>query len=168
MKHTPAGNQTPTYHTWREMHKRCYDTTDCRWPDHGGMGIKVHESWHTFEQFQADMGEKPSGLILDRIDLTKGFEPGNVHWVTSAQYNTGRRSRQPHNSLQAKCWAAGLPYLQVWARVHRLGWSEERALSEPIGKRGRPKAIAGRSSSSRAQQGRLAGSRRQSHLVILG
>lgn len=59
---------------------RCYTPTNKDFPSIGGAGVRVHPAWHEFSQFLADMGERPDGSVLNRVDPTKDFEPGNCHW----------------------------------------------------------------------------------------
>ena len=80
--HTRGGKISPTYWSWLGMIGRC------RYPKHpffhryGGKGVKVCERWLTFENFLADMGERPEGMTLDRLDSAKDYEPGNCRWAT--------------------------------------------------------------------------------------
>lgn len=72
------------------MLSRCrYDSMARYYRD---RGVTVCERWRTFENFLADMGERPRGTTLDRIDGRKGYEPGNCRWATPAQQSQNRRS----------------------------------------------------------------------------
>jgi hypothetical protein len=69
-----------TYESWKAMMARCYTPTNASWAYYGGKGIKVCERWHDFETFLADMGERPPGMTLHRIDSNKDYEPSNCEW----------------------------------------------------------------------------------------
>ena len=75
---THGYSRTPTYISWTNMRNRCTKPSDKRYSSYGGRGIKVCESWmNSFEEFLSDMGEKPKGMTLERIDVNGNYEPGN-------------------------------------------------------------------------------------------
>lgn len=82
----------PLYHTYHDMVARCSRPTHKRFPDYGGRGITVCERWRAdFWTFVADMGERPSGLTLDRRDNSGPYAPDNCRWATYATQSQNRR-----------------------------------------------------------------------------
>jgi hypothetical protein len=76
---------TKTYITWIGLLGRCENKNNAKYKNYGGRGITVCERWHKFENFYKDMGEKPEGLQIDRIDVNKGYYKDNCRWVTRHQ-----------------------------------------------------------------------------------
>lgn len=74
------GKQTPTYRCWASIKQRCLNPGNSRYSNYGARGVKIYNSWLDFENFYADMGTKPNGLTLVRIDEDGDFEPGNCYW----------------------------------------------------------------------------------------
>jgi hypothetical protein len=88
-KHGKAG--TATWKSWQGMLNRCRNANMKCYPKYGGRGIEVCERWHVFENFLADMGERPNGMTLDRIDGNGNYEPNNCRWATYSQQNRNKR-----------------------------------------------------------------------------
>lgn len=61
------------------------------YPQYGGRGIKVCDRWQRFENFLADMGVRPEGKTLDRIDTDGNYEPGNCKWSTASEQQQNKR-----------------------------------------------------------------------------
>lgn len=86
--------QSNTYSSWRCMKCRCLNPNHSHFEYYGGRGVTICDRWkNSFKSFLEDMGEAPAGLTLDRIDNSKGYEPGNCRWATpKEQSNNTRRT----------------------------------------------------------------------------
>jgi hypothetical protein len=90
---TLGGKQTPEYVAWHDAKQRCTNPNDARhWKDYGGRGIKF--LFTSFEQFFAELGSRPEGKTLDRINNDGNYEPGNVRWATQSEQNKNQRRRK--------------------------------------------------------------------------
>lgn len=84
---------TPTYITWQAMRNRCYNPNADQWNRYGGRGVAVCDRWRkSFDNFLADMGERPEGKTLDRIDSDGNYEPDNCRWATPTEQSRNRAS----------------------------------------------------------------------------
>lgn len=77
-------SSTPIYGVWEAMLARCNNQANSGYPLYGGRGIKVCEEWHSFENFHRDMGDRPSGMSIDRIDVNKGYYKDNCRWASNS------------------------------------------------------------------------------------
>ena len=83
---------TPTYRSWIGCKERCYNSNERSYPHYGGRGIKVCDRWlNSFENFLEDMGERPNGTTLDRIDTNADYTPNNCKWSTHEEQQKTRR-----------------------------------------------------------------------------
>jgi hypothetical protein len=87
---TWKGNSTPEYVAYQNAQARCTNPKCDKYSYYGGRGIKF--LFNSFSQFIADVGPKPKGRTLDRIDNNGNYEPGNVRWATKDQQNANKRA----------------------------------------------------------------------------
>jgi len=139
--HTIGYRGTRTYYTWQGVKSRCMNERDPNYPRYGGRGITMCDRWRdSFEAFLEDMGEKPVGTWIERVDNERGYEPENCVWATPQEQNNNRRDSRflefNGRSQTMAQWAreVGVPYKTVFTRLSS-GWSIERALTEPADKR---------------------------------
>ena len=88
-----TSSQKHTLMCWANMLRRCYDSSCLSFPDYGGRGVAVCDRWKVFSNFLEDMGEKPSGLTLERMDNHKGYSKANCCWASYEEQNKNRRLR---------------------------------------------------------------------------
>jgi hypothetical protein len=83
---------TYEYHIWNSMKQRCNNPKNISYKDYGGRGIKVCDRWlNSFNFFLEDMGKKPDGYSLDRINNDDGYKPTNCRWATMKEQSNNRR-----------------------------------------------------------------------------
>lgn len=140
--HKRTGLASPEYRTWLGMKRRCYDPKCKDFPNWGGRGIKVCERWNaSFEAFLDDMGPKPVGYTIDRLNPNLDYGPSNCRWAPqAAQGAENRRGLRPvtiqgvtYLSLKAASRAFGVSHTTINERLRR-GLSMEEAVSTPTGK----------------------------------
>lgn len=128
--------RTTEYGAWVGMRKRCYDKKTNQFKDYGGRGIAVCERWlHSFENFLADVGLKPTRLhTIDRINNDGNYEPGNVRWSTRKEQQNNRRTTRmvqylgKTQSLTAWCEELNQNKIRICSRMAR-GMTPQQALS---------------------------------------
>lgn len=138
---------THTWYTWQSMKSRCLYRGNIDYWNYGGRGIIVCERWLTFENFYADMGERPEGQTIDRINMDGNYEPGNCRWATHKQQANNKRSNRflTHNgqTMTINQWAKiiNISSQGLGGRFKR-GWSTEKALTTKKRKENRHARIA--------------------------
>lgn len=131
---------TREYSSWQSIQRRCYNPKNPKYPRYGARGIKVCDRWlASFGNFLADMGHRPIGTSIDRIDNDGPYSPENCRWATpKEQANNTRRNRiiewegAKYTVIQL-CEKLGMDQTVVRARL-RLNWTELRAFTEPVRK----------------------------------
>lgn len=134
---THGQTKTSTYRIWSGMVNRCTNKNNKDWKLYGGRGIVVCARWMAFENFLEDMGERPGRRhSIDRIDNSRGYEPGNCRWASDVE-QANNRSNNHRVSWNGETrtvseWARHLSISErcLWCRLNR-GWSIEDALSTP-------------------------------------
>jgi len=95
----------PLYGTWKLMLHRCGNPRRREWASYGGRGIRVCQRWHNVADFVADierdLGVRPAGMTLDRIDNDGNYEPGNVRWATKSEQARNRRKARRRADVPA-------------------------------------------------------------------
>jgi hypothetical protein len=136
------GMKTPTYKAWESMFRRCTMKSQDSYEIYGGRGITVCEEWKSFETFLHDLGEKPDGYSLERIDVNKGYSKENCKWIPLRhQYWNKRTTRWIGFNGETKClaeWAeiVGMDQRTLRARIVDSGMSIKDALTLPLQKKG--------------------------------
>ena len=131
-RHGKASNPGPTYTTWKTMRRRCLTPTNAMYRYYGGRGITVCERWNDFANFLADMGEKPPGLTIERLDNDRGYEPANCIWTDTRTQNRNKRTIRhitvcgTRMLVRDACAAYGISPGPLWAyrRYHGLTFTE--------------------------------------------
>lgn len=149
--HTTHGmSNTPVYRTWMSMLSRCNNPSSTSYPRYGGLGVEVCERWHSFENFYADMGDKPEGMSIERKENSKGYYKENCKWATPVEQAKNRRSTtyvRVHGRILSFADAVrrfgAVSYHVAKNRVNRDGWSAARAITTPPNE-GKLKSIAKR------------------------
>lgn len=82
--------KSTTYTTWEAMRQRCNNPNNDWYHRYGGRGIKICQRWDSFEMFLSDMGERPEGKTLDRINPDGNYEPSNCQWATPLEQSNNK------------------------------------------------------------------------------
>jgi hypothetical protein len=126
-----------TYRSWHGAKSRCYTLNSPNYKHYGGRGITMCDRWkNSFDNFFEDMGYRPTGMTLERIDNEGNYEPGNCKWATTKEQNCNKRTnkiytiRGKKDCLTYLCKYFGISCSCVRKRLHK-GWSPEDAFLIP-------------------------------------
>ncbi|WP_312999668.1 hypothetical protein [Leclercia sp.] len=138
--HAIDGEETPTYQTWLHMRQRCLNTSNDAYENYGGRGIGICKEWDSFEKFLTDMGQRPDGMTIDRIDNNKGYYKENCRWADKKTQLTNKRNNHrvewhgnsyTISQLSSMC---GIGHQVLSSRL-RLSWSVDKAITTPVKKK---------------------------------
>lgn len=128
--------KSPEYRSWRNARARCYDPKNAYFAQYGARGIAMCDQWrHDFAAFLADMGPRPNGTSLDRIDNDRGYEPGNCRWATTRVQAINKRHivqvmfRGRLMTVKDAANEANVAYTSLLYRVKKRGEDVETALA---------------------------------------
>lgn len=127
---TENGKNPRTYTSWAAMKGRCTNVNNIKYHRYGGAGITVCERWMSYELFFEDMGPRPEGTSIDRIDGTKGYGPENCRWATPKQQSSNLRTTTfvvfggERISLSDLARSLGVAKCNLSYRI-KAGWPEE-------------------------------------------
>lgn len=121
---THGKSYTTEFSIWTGMLTRCFNKNCKAYINYGGRGITVCDSWkNSFEEFNADMGDRPSkGSSIERIDTNGNYEPSNCKWATKLEQIRNRRTTVSADingktrSIAEWCELTNLPYTMVYSR----------------------------------------------------
>lgn len=136
------GNVSPEYHTWRNMKTRCTNPKANNYPRYGGRGIRVCARWESFANFIEDMGLRPPGHSIDRIDSDGDYSPENCRWATAEAQQNNKRNNVYHNYGGEKLTVpqiarkVGAHPKALWACLNDKGLDLNSAIVEAIRIRG--------------------------------
>lgn len=126
------------YRTWQGMKRRCYNPKCSEYKYYGARGITICDRWlDSFDAFFADMGPRPVGHSIDRIDNDLGYAPENCRWATPGVQRRNQRAcfyiEHAGRRMVLRDWAqeVGISELTLWSRIRKRGWSIEKALTTP-------------------------------------
>ena len=129
---------TKIYNIWVHMRNRCSNPQNQAYKNYGARGITVCERWQIFDNFYLDMGDRPGGMSLERIDNDKGYSPGNCKWATTKeQHRNTRRNRIIEYDGRKQClseWAddVGMSSSVLHNRLVQKKWTVERAFTQEV------------------------------------
>ena len=139
----------PVYNAWRAIRQRCNNPKDKGYYLYGARGIKVCKEWECFETFYRDMGERPDGMSIDRINNNEGYSPSNCRWATPTQQCENTRVTRllaldgQIKTLRAWGRHFGIATQTITHRIDVKGWAIRKALTTPTKKYRKRDPISG-------------------------
>lgn len=127
----------PTYHSWAGMKARCNNPKNSYYKSYGGRGISVCERWLTYENFFKDMGEKPDGYSIDRIDVNGNYSPENCKWSSLSDQANNKTNNHvitylnETKTLQEWSKTIGISHGSLLFRIYKAKWPIEKAMTTP-------------------------------------
>ncbi len=116
LRKTHGKSSNSTYSIWHAMKTRCTNKNNTYYHRYGGRGIKVCSRWVDFNNFFEDMGSRPDGMCIDRINNDGDYEPSNCRWVTPTENS--------RNTMKSKWWFVdGVRYASLSAAARSIGVS---------------------------------------------
>lgn len=136
-KHGKVGSKV--YKSWQAIMQRCHNPLSDGYPEYGAVGIVVQESWHTFENFYAEVGDAPSvSHSIDRENNSLGYTSGNVRWATKKEQANNRNVSLRYEldgkllSVRELADMAGVAYKTMYVRLTSGGYSVQQAVSAKL------------------------------------
>lgn len=131
---THGMSRTPTYSSWQRMIDRCTNAKNKHFENYGGRGVVICHRWRiSFKNFLDDMGIRPDGTSLDRVNNDGNYEPGNCRWATRSQQQSNRRVNHlitingETRTITQWSLVSGISTCTISSRI-RLGWKHEDAV----------------------------------------
>jgi len=141
-----SSKKSETYRTWSDMKSRCYNPNNIQYKDYGGRGITICDRWlNSFLYFLEDMGTKPKGFSIERVDVNGNYEQKNCKWLPFEEQVHNRRKTVfvVHNGIKKPLSVVakefGIERRTLYTRVIQDKMDIEKALSLPVRKTKRKK-----------------------------
>lgn len=131
--------RSKAYRVWGGIIERCQNPNNCNFHKYGERGITVCDRWRVFENFLEDMGEPPIGKSIERKNNDGNYYPENCVWATKIEQGRNKRNNRilifDGKEMCLSAWEEHLGFpTEILSRRLSLGWSTERALTQPVRK----------------------------------
>ena len=135
--HAPRGKSSPTHHSWKSMIQRCSNRRHIGYSSYGGRGISFDPRWSSFEYFLTDMGLRPDGHTLERVNVQRNYWRGNCIWLPA------ELQQQNQRTTRLISWRLKTMSIVDWSKELEIdrstlqkrfdrGWSVEDAFTKPL------------------------------------